>query len=385
MMLNLLFIFLFATICLACSVQDPSSALSSGLYNPIPSPIFCITVESPYVATVILPGTAGKIVENHLRGSGIIVLNVHELCIPLKLCFGVEGSDEGPLHLGCRQPESPSTTKITFPYRQGSLYSLLVYKDSEYKELLFNTSIDVKETMKFEPRSSWSYEITGSKFPVDLEVGRATYGIPKPQNIFVFDNEGWKINVGSFCSISVEVTFIMAHGEHDYLSPSTFPFRCFQESVGHLYNWKNPDGSAKNIYESIVRPKHRVMTIGNDVWIGLGATIINGIIIGDGAVIGAHSTVRSDVPPYAIVAGNPAQIIKYRFDNDTINKLLDIKWWDLEDEELFQIMPWTHSVVALVEYVGLRRGGYDIAAAFARATTTTNTTTATAADTTTTA
>jgi len=85
--------------------------------------------------------------------------------------------------------------------------------------------------------------------------------------------------------------------------------------------------------------------IGNDVWIGCNSTILRGVTIGNGAVIGANSLVNKDVPPYAIVVGSPAKIIKYRFDEEIIQALLKIKWWDYPLEiisqhaELFALEP----------------------------------------------
>jgi carbonic anhydrase/acetyltransferase-like protein (isoleucine patch superfamily) len=76
------------------------------------------------------------------------------------------------------------------------------------------------------------------------------------------------------------------------------------------------------------------VVIGNDVWIGRGAFIGSGVHIGDGAVIGAQAVVMKDVPPYSITAGNPARHIKYRFDEATICKLLEIRWWDWTDEDI---------------------------------------------------
>ena len=76
------------------------------------------------------------------------------------------------------------------------------------------------------------------------------------------------------------------------------------------------------------------MEIGNDVWIGEAVFINDGITIGTGAVVGAHSVVTKDVPPYAIVAGAPARVLRYRFDDSTIQKLLDSKWWEWDDETL---------------------------------------------------
>ena len=78
------------------------------------------------------------------------------------------------------------------------------------------------------------------------------------------------------------------------------------------------------------------VNIGNDVWIGTNATILPGVNVGDGAVIGTEAVVTKDVPPYAIVGGNPAKIIKYRFDEETIAKLLQIKWWDLSHKMIIE-------------------------------------------------
>jgi acetyltransferase-like isoleucine patch superfamily enzyme len=87
-----------------------------------------------------------------------------------------------------------------------------------------------------------------------------------------------------------------------------------------------------------VRPikfeEYKPISIGNDVWVGESAMVMGGVKIGDGAVIAAHSVVTRDVPPYAIVAGVPAKVVKYRFDEEIINSLLDIKWWNLTEQEI---------------------------------------------------
>ena len=77
-------------------------------------------------------------------------------------------------------------------------------------------------------------------------------------------------------------------------------------------------------------------SIGNDVWIAAGAHVLRGVKVSDGAVIAANAVVTKDVPPYAIVAGVPAKIVKYRFSDDQIKSLLDIKWWDFSEEQLIK-------------------------------------------------
>lgn len=80
--------------------------------------------------------------------------------------------------------------------------------------------------------------------------------------------------------------------------------------------------------------KTKRINVGNDVWIGIGAIIKSGVIIGDGAVIGAGAVVTKDVRPYEIVAGNPAKHIRFRFDEEIINELLELRWWDFSEDKL---------------------------------------------------
>lgn len=131
--------------------------------------------------------------------------------------------------------------------------------------------------------------------------------------LYHFDFVGDKLIIGKFCQIATGVRFIMNGGNHAMSGYTTFPFRAF----GH--EWKdvplNPDSKGDTI-------------IGNDVWIGNSATIMPGIKIGDGAIIATNSVVTKDVEPYTIVGGNPAKLIRKRFDDNTIQKLLSLKWWD---------------------------------------------------------
>ncbi len=145
-------------------------------------------------------------------------------------------------------------------------------------------------------------------------IGKHTYGLP---HIFKLE-ETSSIEIGSFCSIANNVN-IFLDGEHEVKNISTYPF-------GYFKNF-----TTKEKYKTKSKGK---VTIGNDVWIGYGVTILSGVTIGDGAVIGACSLITKDVPPYAIVGGVPAKIIKKRFEDNTINKLLEIKWWNWPDEKI---------------------------------------------------
>lgn len=132
---------------------------------------------------------------------------------------------------------------------------------------------------------------------------------------FALWNPEDQIQIGRFCSLAKDIT-IFGGGEHFTSRATTYPFvLLFAENrVGRLV-----DAMTKG--ETI---------IGNDVWIGYGATIMSGVKIGNGAVIGANAVVACDVPDYAIAVGNPAKIIRYRFRPEAIERLLALSWWDWE-------------------------------------------------------
>jgi virginiamycin A acetyltransferase len=130
-----------------------------------------------------------------------------------------------------------------------------------------------------------------------------------------FDFVGDKLIIGKFCMIASGVTFIMNGANHLTNAFTTFPFAIFGNG------WENA-------MEGKSYPQKGNIIIGNDVWIGYNATIMAGVTIGDGAIIATNATVIKDVVPYSIVGGNPAHEIKKRFSEDTISKLLDLKWWD---------------------------------------------------------
>jgi len=127
--------------------------------------------------------------------------------------------------------------------------------------------------------------------------------------------------IGKFCSIGPN--FFCGYGIHPTNGLSTSPA---------FYSNKNQCGISFSTENKI--DENLPITIGNDVFIGMNVTVLDGITIGDGAIIGAGAIVSKDIPPYAIAVGAPIKIIKYRFDQTTIDELLKIKWWDFETEKL---------------------------------------------------
>jgi virginiamycin A acetyltransferase len=132
-------------------------------------------------------------------------------------------------------------------------------------------------------------------------------------------------SIGRFCSIAMGAKISLNNHPIEWVST-------------HPFVYKKKYGFVK---EDIVIPgvTTKKTRIGNDVWIGANVTILSGVTIGDGAVLGANSVVNQDVEPYSIVAGTPAKHIKYRFDESTIKKLLDLKWWNWTDKEIKGKLP----------------------------------------------
>lgn len=145
----------------------------------------------------------------------------------------------------------------------------------------------------------------------DCFIGEYTYGNPE----ILEWNEGKKLYIGKYCSIATGVKIFLG-GNHRVDWFTTYPFNIIND------NFKN----AKDI-EGHPSSKGDVV-IGNDVWIGYGAVILSGVTIGDGSVIGAYTVVSKNVEPYSIVVGNPMKEVKKRFNNEVIDKLLALKWWE---------------------------------------------------------
>ena len=163
----------------------------------------------------------------------------------------------------------------------------------------------------------------------NIEVGDYTYydDPDGPEHfeknvLYHFDFIGDKLIIGKFCAIAKDVTFIMNGANHKSTGFSTYPFFIFG------------NGWEKSAPQPGDLPFKGNTEIGNDVWIGYNATIMPGVKIGSGAIIASKSVVTNDVPAYAVVGGNPAKIIKQRFDDKTINALLSIAWWDWSNDKI---------------------------------------------------
>lgn len=135
-----------------------------------------------------------------------------------------------------------------------------------------------------------------------------------------------RLVIGKFCQIAAGVEFVMNDANHQMNAVSTFPFYT-------LEGWDIEPPSASEM------PFKGDTVIDNDVWIGQNATILPGVHIGDGAIVGANSVVGSDVAPYTIVAGNPAKPLRKRFDDELIQILLELKWWDKSVDEINALIP----------------------------------------------
>ena len=188
-----------------------------------------------------------------------------------------------------------------------------IYPNSKYKTFCYINSV-VKNPNIIVGDYSY-YE--------DLDNGPESF---EKQVTHHYDFMGDKLIIGKFCSIARGVEFVMNGANHMLDCMSAYPFEIIDEFQGLA----RPFGMRGNRGDTV---------IGNDVWIGQKATILPGIHIGDGAIIGANTVVSKDVPPYAIVVGDPGVIKKYRFDEETINLLLELKWWDKPIEEVKKLIP----------------------------------------------
>lgn len=148
------------------------------------------------------------------------------------------------------------------------------------------------------------------------QIGDYSYGIPK---VYKWGNDGC-LFIGKYCSIANEACIFLG-GNHRTDFVTTYPFNAIREAASHITGHPATRGDVR---------------IGNDVWLALNCSIYSGVTIGDGAVIAGQSVVTTDIPPYAIAAGNPARVVRYRFSEAQIEELMKAKWWDWPDEEIAQ-------------------------------------------------
>jgi virginiamycin A acetyltransferase len=140
--------------------------------------------------------------------------------------------------------------------------------------------------------------------------------------LYLYPFMGDKLIIGKFCAIAQDVKFIMNGANHKMSGVSTYPFSIFRQG------WERVIPQISDL------PYKGDTVIGNDVWIGYDSLIMPGVKIGDGAIIAARSVVVADVDPYTIVGGNPARPIKSRFPSETVQTLLEIKWWDWDIQKI---------------------------------------------------
>ncbi len=134
---------------------------------------------------------------------------------------------------------------------------------------------------------------------------------------------GDKLIIGKFVSIAKGIKFIMNGANHRMNGITTYPFNILGSG------WEKVTPKLEDL------PLKGDTVIGNDVWIGENVTILPGVHIGDGSIIGANSVVGKNIEPYSICVGNPVRVIKKRFDEETINKLLSLQWWNWDEDRIF--------------------------------------------------
>lgn len=170
------------------------------------------------------------------------------------------------------------------------------------------------------------------------ELGVGTYGMPVVHDL----DEGTTLRIGSYCSIAGNAQIFLG-GQHCISWVSSYPFPEFFPEARHI---KNPSGSRGDV------------VIGSDVWLCSNCTILSGVTIGHGAVIASGAVISRDVEPYAVMAGNPARRVRWRFDEPTRLALLASSWWEWPEEEIRQIVDklCSDNIAEFIDYACSRKG-----------------------------
>ena len=184
----------------------------------------------------------------------------------------------------------------------------------------YGTTVFLKNVIKASNVSVGDYTYYDSaENPEDFEKTNILYNWPE---------FGDKLIIGKFCQLGSGVKFIMGPANHRISSISTYPFNVF----GGTWSENTPAHLSQLPFKGDT-------IVGNDVWIGRESVIMPGVKIGDGIIIAAHSVVTKDIEPYSIVGGNPAKLIRKRFDDELISLLLKTQWWNFEPAELVDFLP----------------------------------------------
>lgn len=207
--------------------------------------------------------------------------------------------------------------------------------DNRLKEIL-NSNISLESIQSF---------ISNSNISKYSELKKPYKILNSQINDFTYLSTNSYVNlasIGKFCSIGPN--FLCGWGIHPTNGISTSPM---------FYSTKKQNGTTLSGEDKV--EERKPIKIGNDVFIGANVTVLDGITIGDGAVIGAGAVVSKDIPPYAVAVGCPVQVIKYRFDEPAIESLLNIKWWEFEDEKLADVEKMFFQVVEFIQKYGAEK------------------------------
>lgn len=184
----------------------------------------------------------------------------------------------------------------------------------------YGTSVFLKNIVKAENIIVGDYTYyDDTRSPLDWEHNNVLFNYP----FF-----GEKLVIGRYCALAEGSVFMMGAANHRLSSVTTYPFNVFGGK------WR--DISTPHIDEL---PHKGDTVIGNDVWIGHKAVIMPGVMIGDGSIVAAWSVVTKSSPPYSVIGGNPARLIRKRFDDELIDLLLKLRWWDKRPEEVTELIP----------------------------------------------
>lgn len=192
------------------------------------------------------------------------------------------------------------------------------------------------KTKKRRAKPARSMAAFKQKYP-QYKIGSKCYGLP----VVKHPHKDATLSIGSYCSFAENVQIFMG-GMHHTNWVSTYLFPAYEENCEHIQNWALTNGN---------------VTIGNDVWLCANCVILSGVTIGDGAVIANGAIVTKDVPPYAIVGGNPAKLIRWRFDEVTRNALHASAWWNWPEQEILSVVDklCSENIQDFIEYAKNRK------------------------------